>query len=142
MRTLRKFIARISVLAFLALAPLLPAQGPQTPPPAMPHPIRPASDASSINGTALSGPPALSATTQLALQAIRKSYQEHIQAVQADQQNLRAVEADIVKDHPGYHLDEATFTLQANGAQAPTPGAKADHPAAKAALPDASAPKP
>jgi len=58
--------------------------------------------------------PVLSSTEKIALAAIQKEFQrinaENQQAIAA----LKSVETDVAKEHPGWHLSERTFDLEAD----------------------------
>lgn len=55
--------------------------------------------------------PVLSATDSIALMALGEKMQANNKEGASLLQMLRAVEAEIVAAHPGYHLDEATSKL-------------------------------
>jgi hypothetical protein len=57
-------------------------------------------------------PPPLTQTERIALSAVQKEFQRINTEQQEATKALRAIEEDIVKEHPGYVLDEANMTLK------------------------------
>jgi len=61
--------------------------------------------------TASAPEPQLSSTEKIALQSVQSEFQKVQQEQQQVVQELQAIERDILKNHPGYYLDEKTGTL-------------------------------
>lgn len=55
--------------------------------------------------------PALTATEKIAISSLGKEFQKIQQEQQDFAQELHAIEEDVVKNHPGYHLDEKSGNL-------------------------------